>query len=224
MDAIASTVGNLVVDQMQAGSVGKTDYTQQAIDAVTGQILPGGLGGVGSGFVAPETTYSSGTALFGVYGGLIDSSQTLYSGAAALFGPSSGLATSQIDPRPAVLDDNGIVPSEVRLGIGVGLGAHGYLKAAGSSAQGFSVDFISKGDSNLQVGDYRIGASLGANAVVGPASFQLGSAGIGGYSNIMQTPKAGTYAYFKNGTALTPSLGLGLEFKGNIIEFDYKWR
>ncbi|MBC8731577.1 LysM peptidoglycan-binding domain-containing protein [Paraburkholderia sp. UCT2] len=119
---------------------------------------------------------------------------------------------------------NGIVPSEVRLGIGVGLGAHGYLKAAGSSAQGFSVDFISKGDSNLQVGDYRIGASLGANAVVGPASFQLGSAGIGGYSNIMQTPKAGTYAYFKNGMALTPSLGLGLEFKGNIIEFDYKWR
>ncbi|MGF6696601.1 YD repeat-containing protein [Paraburkholderia sp. MM5496-R1] len=110
MDAIASTIGNLVVDQVQAGSVGKTDTTaqrvQEAIGGMNAQVLPGGLGGVGSGFVAPEASYSSSTALFGVYGGLVDSSQTPYAGAAALFGPSSGLATSQIDPRPAVLADN----------------------------------------------------------------------------------------------------------------------
>ncbi|MGF6415782.1 LysM peptidoglycan-binding domain-containing protein [Paraburkholderia sp. MM5482-R1] len=110
MDAVASTIGNLVVDQVQAGSVGKTDTTaqrvQEAIGGMNAQVLPGGLGGVGSGFVAPEASYSNSTALFGVYGGLVDSSQTPYAGAAALFGPSSGLATSQIDPRPAVLADN----------------------------------------------------------------------------------------------------------------------
>ncbi|MBC8724628.1 LysM peptidoglycan-binding domain-containing protein [Paraburkholderia sp. 31.1] len=103
MDAIASTIGNLVVDRVAATDTTKL-RTQQAIDAMNGQILPGGIGGVGSGFV--EAPYSSNSALFGVYGGLVDSSQTPYAGAAALFGPSSGLATSQIDPRPAVLADN----------------------------------------------------------------------------------------------------------------------
>ncbi|MGF6647342.1 hypothetical protein [Paraburkholderia sp. GAS82] len=105
MDAIASTIGNMVVDRIAATDTTKL-RTQQAIDGVTGQILPGGLGGVGSGFVAPETSYSSNAALFGVYGGLADNSQTPYSGAAALFGPSSGLAASQIDSHPVGLVDN----------------------------------------------------------------------------------------------------------------------
>jgi len=39
--------------------------TQQAIDGVTDQMLPAGLGGVGYGFVVPETPYSSNAALFG---------------------------------------------------------------------------------------------------------------------------------------------------------------
>ena len=47
--------------------------TGQAIDGTNGQILPGGLGGVGSGFVVPETTYSGNTALYGAYGGWVDS-------------------------------------------------------------------------------------------------------------------------------------------------------
>lgn len=76
MDAVASTIGNMVVSNVLAASIGKTDSTalrtQQAIDAVNGQILPGGIGGVGSGFMPVETPYSSNAALFGVYGGLVD--------------------------------------------------------------------------------------------------------------------------------------------------------
>ncbi|MBC8724629.1 hypothetical protein F6X37_24475 [Paraburkholderia sp. 31.1] len=52
MDAIALTFGNMVVTNVQAQSVGKTDTTalrvQEAIDGVNGQILPGGLGFTGS--------------------------------------------------------------------------------------------------------------------------------------------------------------------------------
>ncbi|MGF6415784.1 polymorphic toxin type 46 domain-containing protein [Paraburkholderia sp. MM5482-R1] len=106
MDAIASTIGNLVVDNVQAASVGKTDFTKQAIDAMNGEILPGGLGGVGSGFVAPEMPYSNNAALFGVgglpgaLGGLTSagarsayaSSEVVapYSGGAVLYGPNLG--------------------------------------------------------------------------------------------------------------------------------------
>jgi hypothetical protein len=61
----------MVVDRIAATDTTKL-RTQQAIAGVTGQILPGGLGGVGSGFVAPETSYSSNAALFGMYGGFVD--------------------------------------------------------------------------------------------------------------------------------------------------------
>ncbi|WP_221305973.1 hypothetical protein, partial [Paraburkholderia sp. WSM4180] len=108
MDAIASTIGNMVVSQVQAGSVGKTDYTKQAIEAMNGEILPGGLGGVGSGFVAPP--YSSNAALFGM-GGSLDTLDSLtgatarsayassqvvepYSGAAVLYGPNLGISAA----------------------------------------------------------------------------------------------------------------------------------
>ncbi|MBB5407663.1 YD repeat-containing protein [Paraburkholderia sp. HC6.4b] len=119
---------------------------------------------------------------------------------------------------------NGIIPNEVKFGVGTGFGAHGYLKSVGSSAQGFPIDFISTGNSTLDAGDYRIGSSIGANFIAGPASFQLLSTGAGGYSNITQTPVSGAYSYFKSGIALTPSLGVGAEFKVNVIEFNYKWR
>jgi hypothetical protein len=51
------TLGNMVVDWVAATDTTQL-RTQQAINGVTGQILPGGLGGVGSGFLAPETSYS----------------------------------------------------------------------------------------------------------------------------------------------------------------------
>ncbi|TKC89437.1 LysM peptidoglycan-binding domain-containing protein [Trinickia terrae] len=103
----SSTVGNMVVDSVQANSIGKTDRTQQAIENMNAQVLPAGLGGVNSGFVAPETAYSSNAALFGTYGGLVNNSQTPYSGAAALFGPSSGVAASQKDSHAIALADSG---------------------------------------------------------------------------------------------------------------------
>ncbi|MXN87384.1 hypothetical protein GR165_36325 [Burkholderia sp. 4812] len=94
MDAMASTVGSLVVDNVQAASLGKTDSaalrTQQAIAGVNEQILPVGLG---SGFVAPETPYSGNAALHGPYGGLVDSSQAPYSAASTLYGPTAGFST-----------------------------------------------------------------------------------------------------------------------------------
>ncbi|UXU87591.1 LysM peptidoglycan-binding domain-containing protein [Burkholderia sp. S-53] len=91
MDAIASTVGNMVVDQVQAASLDSTTRrTQDAIAAVNGQILPGGLGGVGSGFVAPESTYSNAALLYGAYGGLVDTTPTTYSSASVLYGVGGG--------------------------------------------------------------------------------------------------------------------------------------
>ncbi|WP_124596581.1 hypothetical protein [Burkholderia stagnalis] len=55
------------------------------------QILPGGLGGVGSGFVAPESTYSNAALLYGAYSGLVDTTPTTYSSASTLYGPSMGV-------------------------------------------------------------------------------------------------------------------------------------
>ncbi|MBN3815101.1 LysM peptidoglycan-binding domain-containing protein [Paraburkholderia sp. Se-20369] len=71
-DAVASTVGNMVASNVQAASVDSTTRrTQDAIAAVGGQILPGGLGGVGSGFVVPEPTpYSNASILYGIGGGV----------------------------------------------------------------------------------------------------------------------------------------------------------
>ncbi|VWD13659.1 Rhs family protein [Burkholderia lata] len=91
-DAVASTVGNMVANSVSADST--TWRTQDAITAVGGQILPGGLGGVGSGFVAPESTYSNAALLYGAYGGLVDTTPTTYSSASALYGPSMGVPTA----------------------------------------------------------------------------------------------------------------------------------
>ncbi|WP_081064336.1 LysM peptidoglycan-binding domain-containing protein [Burkholderia stagnalis] len=92
MDAMASTVGNMVVNNVQVASVDSTTRrTQDAIAAVNGQILPGRLGGVGSGFVAPESTYSNAALPYGAYGGLVDTTPTTYSSASTLYGPSMGV-------------------------------------------------------------------------------------------------------------------------------------
>ena len=42
----------MVFDSVQASSIGKR--TQETIDDMNAQLLPGGLGGVGSGFVAAQ--------------------------------------------------------------------------------------------------------------------------------------------------------------------------
>ncbi|WP_124920373.1 hypothetical protein [Burkholderia stagnalis] len=82
----------MVASNVQAASVDSaTRRTQDAIAAVGGQILPGGLGGVGSGFVAPESTYSNAALLYGAYGGLVDTTPTTYSSASTLYGPSMGV-------------------------------------------------------------------------------------------------------------------------------------
>ncbi|KVO27578.1 LysM peptidoglycan-binding domain-containing protein [Burkholderia ubonensis] len=100
MDTIASTVGNMVVDQVQGASVAKTmQRAQDAIAAVNEQILPGGLGGVGSGFVAPESTYSNAALLYGAYGGLVDTTPTPYSNASVLYGVGGGAPASSA-PTP----------------------------------------------------------------------------------------------------------------------------
>ncbi|TKC89446.1 hypothetical protein FAZ69_10945 [Trinickia terrae] len=66
-DSFASTVGNMVITQVQASSIGKTDYTKQAIENMNAQVLPGGWGGVNSGFVPPpETPYSGASLLYGL--------------------------------------------------------------------------------------------------------------------------------------------------------------
>ncbi|MBB5407657.1 MULTISPECIES: polymorphic toxin type 46 domain-containing protein [unclassified Paraburkholderia] len=124
MDAIASTIGNMVVDRVAASDTTALS-TQQAIDGVTGQILPGGLGGVGIGFVAPA--YSSNAPLFGVYGGLVDNSESSYSASSTLFGPSMGLPDRQ---RPIMLADTGGNPDNTLL-------AWEYAKQAASDSVNF---------------------------------------------------------------------------------------
>ncbi|AJK45880.1 hypothetical protein [Burkholderia plantarii] len=85
----------MVVNRVQAASVGSTaQRIQDAIAGANDQILPGGLGGVGSGFVAPESTYSNAALLYGAYGGLVDTTPTTYSSASMLYGPNMGVPTA----------------------------------------------------------------------------------------------------------------------------------
>ncbi|WP_157661060.1 hypothetical protein [Burkholderia ubonensis] len=82
----------MVVNNVQAASVDSTTRrSQDAIAGVNDQILPGGLGGVGSGFVAPESTYSNAALLYGAYGGLVDMTPTTYSSGSTLYGPNMGV-------------------------------------------------------------------------------------------------------------------------------------
>lgn len=96
--------------------------TQQAIDGVTGQILPGGLGGVGSGFIAAETAYGASSVLYGAYGGLVDSSQAAYSagaGIAARSGTGTSVGIEQVRAqRIAEMQAQAANPADVQLGWG----------------------------------------------------------------------------------------------------------
>ncbi|KGB98446.1 LysM peptidoglycan-binding domain-containing protein [Burkholderia cepacia] len=133
MDAIASTVGNMVVDQVQGASVAKnsvpssTDLlTQQAIAAVNGQVLPGAIGGVGSGFMPLDTSYNGNVGLFGGVGGVttldaatsaasvdaLAASRAPYSASSLLFGPSMGFPDRE---RPIMLADAGGNPENTLL-------------------------------------------------------------------------------------------------------------
>ncbi|MGU7783244.1 LysM peptidoglycan-binding domain-containing protein [Burkholderia sp. PU8-34] len=57
MDAVAGTIGNMVVDQIASTPTSTDLRTQQAIAAMNGQILPGGVGASGIGFVSADTSY-----------------------------------------------------------------------------------------------------------------------------------------------------------------------
>ncbi|TKC89438.1 hypothetical protein FAZ69_10900 [Trinickia terrae] len=72
-------MGNMVVDQVQVGSIGKkgaTDSTQlrmqQAIENMAGEMGTATLFGMNNGLVAPQTSYSASSALFGPSMGLQD--------------------------------------------------------------------------------------------------------------------------------------------------------
>ncbi|WP_353556352.1 LysM domain-containing protein [Paraburkholderia terrae] len=153
MDTVASTIGNMVAGQVAQSSLDSAKLrTEQAIGGMNGQILPGGLGGVGSGFVAPETSYSSNAALFGAYGGLVDNSVSPYSASSTLFGPSMGLQDWQ---RPIMLADAGGTPDNTLL-------AWEQAKQAASD----SVNFV-KGLANTQIQFVNGGLALGHTAVAG---------------------------------------------------------
>ncbi len=57
IDAVASSVGNMVVDQIADRPTSTELRTQQAIAAMNGQILPGGAGSAGTGFVPANASY-----------------------------------------------------------------------------------------------------------------------------------------------------------------------
>ncbi|WP_322026159.1 hypothetical protein [Burkholderia sp. BCC1977] len=73
---------------MQGASIAKisapssTDLlTQQAIAAVNGQVMPGAIGGVGSGFMPSDTFYNGNAGLFGVAGGTMSTLDAVTSAA-----------------------------------------------------------------------------------------------------------------------------------------------
>lgn len=79
----------MVVGNVQTASVDSTiRRAQDAIAAVGGQILPGGICGAGSGFVSPEPPYSNAALLYGGSGGLVDTTPAAYSAASTLDGLS----------------------------------------------------------------------------------------------------------------------------------------
>ncbi|MBN3817439.1 hypothetical protein G3N57_12840 [Paraburkholderia sp. Se-20369] len=125
MDAIAGTVGNMIVDQIASRDTTQL-RTRQAIEGMNDSTLPGGLGGVGSGFIAPQTPYSGNVRLFGVFGGVVDSSPMPYSMSSTLYGPGMGIAAAPEktplsgesfraqfnEPLPGVFMAGGVVPKE----------------------------------------------------------------------------------------------------------------
>ncbi|WP_246797476.1 HYD1 signature containing ADP-ribosyltransferase family protein [Burkholderia perseverans] len=147
-DAVASTIGNMVQDQRQEASVAKTStpssadlLAQQAIASVSGQVLPGAVGGVGSGFMPLDTSYNGNVGLFGGVGGVpttldgvtsnaavdaLAAYRAPYSAATLLSGLGMGIPaaptplaaepfeTSFAEPRPGVQvadRDGGVWPS-----------------------------------------------------------------------------------------------------------------
>ena len=114
---------------------------------------------------------------------------------------------------------NGLIPTDARMGFGVGVGAHGWIQGA---SQGGSVDLFSYGR-NPNPGDYRVGSSASAGLVLGPIAGQVG-VGAGLYSNITGTPETGFYWQSKGGIGVSPTIGVGAEAKVNIFDFSYKKR
>ncbi|OXI15699.1 LysM peptidoglycan-binding domain-containing protein [Burkholderia sp. AU15512] len=164
-DAVASTVGNMVASNVQAASVDKTTQrAQDAIAAVNDQILPGGLGGVGSGFIAPESTYSNAALMYGAYGGLVDTTPTTYSSASTLYGLSAGFST----PSPLGRADAFGYTANPDLANRNG----GSLGLAGSDAD--ALKYVWDAQRRLST-DVRGGFDRFGNSTAGRAQFDLGS-------------------------------------------------
>jgi len=176
-DAVASTVGNMVADRMQNASIAKTtapsstDFlAQQAIAAVNGQVLPGAIGGVGSGFMPLDTSYNGNAGLFGAVGGVtttldavtsaasvdaLAASRARYSASSLLFGPSMGFSDRE---RPIMLADAGSSPENTLLAWRVAAGqmasdAGNYVKGLANTPTQFVNGALALGHAAVRGGE-----------------------------------------------------------------------
>jgi len=111
----------------------------------------------------------------------------------------------------------GISPTATKLGLGVGIGAHGWMRG---TSHGANADIFRYGD-DAKSGDYRIGSSAAGNVFFGPVSGKIGVGG-GLYSNIKNKPETGTYGEARIGAGISPTTGVGAEGKANLFEFSCK--
>ncbi|WP_371748166.1 hypothetical protein [Cupriavidus sp. AcVe19-6a] len=117
----------------------------------------------------------------------------------------------------AELGFTGLLPTEGKMAFGFGLGGHGWIKGGSST---ITSDIFSMG-TEFKSGDYRLGTSGALGGQLGPAT-----ASIGGQAGIQSNTSTGIggYAQGKGTLGLVPSVGVGLEGKWNLIEFQYKSR
>ncbi|WLE58843.1 hypothetical protein GIY62_17305 [Burkholderia plantarii] len=170
-------VGNMVTDRMQGASVAKTSVpsstdlpTQQAVATINGQVLPGAVGGVGSGFMPLDTSYNGNVGLFGVVGGVpttldavtsttsvdaLAASRVPYSASSLLFGPSMGLPDRE---RPIMLADAGGNPENTLLAWRVAAGqiasdAGNYVKGLANTPTQFVNGALALGHATVRGGE-----------------------------------------------------------------------
>uniref|UniRef100_UPI001C2F516C LysM peptidoglycan-binding domain-containing protein n=1 Tax=Burkholderia sp. GbtcB21 TaxID=2824766 RepID=UPI001C2F516C len=117
MDAIASTLGNMIIDQIASTPTSTDLRTQQAIAAMNGQILPGGVGAGGMGFVPADTSY-------------IQFANTLQTGAAVLGNYDTAAGIEQMRAQRIV--DLQLAASQ-QVDEGFGPGVHVLIEGVGST-------------------------------------------------------------------------------------------
>ena len=167
----------MVADRMQGASIAKSSaprstdlLTQQAIAAVNGQVLPGVIGGVGSGFMPLDTSYNGNAGLFGAVGGItttldavtsaasvdaLAASRAPYSASSLLFGPSLGLPERE---SPILLADAGGNPENTLLAWRVAAGqiasdAGNYVKGLANTPTQFVNGALALGHAAVRGGE-----------------------------------------------------------------------